>query len=55
MENDIVVPETDEDYEKQRVNAMYIDVRRNYFLADAMRECSKKKFDPKKVIKVGNG
>ena len=31
---------------------MFIDVRRNFFIQDAMRECSKKKFDPQKVIKV---
>ena len=26
-----------------------VDVRRDYFLKDAFRECKKKKFDPKKI------
>ena len=31
---------------------IHIDIRRNYFIKDAIREGQKRKFDPKKVIKV---
>ena len=31
---------------------VYIDVRRRYFLKDAIKEAKKKKFDCKKIIKV---
>ena len=49
-ENNVTIPENNDDYDV--ANVMCIDVRRNYFLRDAMRECKKSKFDPKKVIKV---
>ena len=32
---------------------VYIDVQRKYVLKDAFRECKKKKFDPKKLLRVG--
>lgn len=54
-EYNISVPFTDEEYDGCRQNFLYIDVRRNYFLQDAMRECIKAKFEPKKVIKVSIG
>ena len=50
--HNISIPLTDEDYDACSLNFLYIDVRRNYFLQDAMRECTKNRFDPKKVIKV---
>ena len=31
---------------------LYVDVRRDFFLKDALRECKKKKFDPKKLLRV---
>lgn len=51
IKNGITVKENDYDFD-ERDDIMCIDVRRNFFIQDAMRECNKKKFDPKKVIKV---
>ena len=51
IKNGITVKENDYDFD-ERDDIMCIDIRRNFFIQDAMRECNKKKFDPKKVIKV---
>ena len=50
IKNGITVKENDYDFD-ERDDIMCIDVRRN-FLFKMQWECNKKKFDPKKVIKV---
>lgn len=52
LKNNIEIPKTDEDYDRMKHKFLYIDVRRDYFIADAMRECRKSKFKPEKIIKV---
>ena len=52
-ENIIVAPKSGEDYlQFETEDFMHIDIQRNYFIKDAIREGRKRKFDPKKVIKV---
>jgi hypothetical protein len=42
-----------DDFEETGSNSkMYIDVRRDYFLKGALRECKKSKFDPNKLLRV---
>ncbi len=51
-ENGIIILDDDCEQDSYVQPRMYIDVRWDYFLKDAFRECKKKKFDP---IKANEG
>lgn len=46
----IVIPKNDQEWEG--VPRMSIDVRREYVLADGLREAKKSRFEPAKLLKV---